>query len=145
MAPASAGPFAFKQPGASVDTQRVIALSGLRIVALLVGLVVVGLLWRTGIPFQGGDTETNRLLSEASPSPGDAARANVQGAVPAVEAYFAQNGTYEGLNLTAIDPASAAAVTVVSATTTSYCIQSTSGTETYSQHGPAGAVLPGPC
>jgi hypothetical protein len=34
---------------------------------------------------------------------------------------------------------------VVSATTTSYCIQSTSGTETYSQHGPAGAVLPGPC
>jgi hypothetical protein len=123
----------------------VIALSGLRIVALLVALVIVGMLWRTGIPFQGGNTETNRLMSEASPTAGDAARANVQGAVPAVEAYFAQNGTYEGLNLAAIDPASAAAVTVVSATTTSYCIQSTSGTEIYSKHGPTGDVLPGRC
>jgi hypothetical protein len=123
----------------------VIALSGLRIVGLLVALVVVGMLWRTGVPLQGGDTETNRLMSEASPTAGDAARANVQGAVPAVEAYFAQNGTYEGLNLAAIDPASAAAVVVVSTTSSSYCIQSTSGTETYSKHGPTGDVLPGPC
>ena len=122
-----------------------IALSGLRIVGLLVALVVVGMLWRTGIPLQGGDTETNRLMSEASPTAGDAARANVQGAVPAVEAYFAQNGTYEGLNLAAIDPASAAAVVVVSGTSTSYCVQSTSGTETFSKHGPLGDVVPGPC
>ena len=122
-----------------------IALSGLRIVALLVALVVVGMLWRSGLPFQGGDTQTNRLMAEASPSNGDAARANLEGAVPAVEAYFAQNGTYEGLNLAAIDPASAGAVAVVSATTTSYCIQSTVGTDTYSKRGPTGGVVPGAC
>jgi hypothetical protein len=123
----------------------VVALSGLRIVGLLVAVVVVGMLWRTGLPFQGGDTQTDRLMSEASPSSGDAARANVQGAVPAVEAHFAQNGTYEGLDLATIDPASATAVVVVSASATSYCIQSTSGAETYSKHGPAGEVVPSPC
>jgi hypothetical protein len=123
----------------------VIALSGLRIVALLVGLVVVGMLWRTGIPFHGSDTATKGLMAEASPMPGDAARANVQGAVPGVEAYFAQNGSYERLNLAAIDPASAAAVVVASATPNSYCIQSTSGNETYSKRGPTGDVVNGPC
>ena len=82
------------------DSRRVnawIGLSGLRIVGLVVALAVVAMLWRTGLPFQGTSKSSTGLLAEASPSSGDAAQANVRGAVPAVEAFYAEHGTYDGL------------------------------------------------
>jgi hypothetical protein len=119
---------------------------------VLVG-AAVAVFSRTGFPhLHGAEQSTNGggLFGEASPSSGDAAQANVRGAVPAVEAFFAAHGTYLGLGdpvqgIASYDPASAAVVVVASASAGSYCIQSTAGTQTFSKRGPAGDVIPGPC
>jgi hypothetical protein len=59
-------------------------------------------------------------------------------AVPGVQAYFDENHTYVGAGAS-IPPG--AAVVLVAATATSYCLQS--GTE--HEVGPGGTPLPGPC
>jgi Tfp pilus assembly protein PilE len=82
-----------------------------------------------------------------------AAKANVRAAVPAVEAFYADNGTYVGMDnastaatpgISYYDPASTAKITVQGGanapTTTSYCISSTSGSSTWYKNGPAGDI-----
>jgi hypothetical protein len=126
---------------------------GTGLISLLVGAVLVGILWQYGV---GGSHS-----SEAAQAPQQITQAeNVTGEInltaltPAIQAFFADHGTYEGLG----DPtqglmhydASATGITVVTATPTAYCIQTTSGTQTtgtqiYSLRGPGGAPAPGPC
>jgi hypothetical protein len=66
----------------------------------------------------------------------DASATDFAAALPAIQAYYADNGTYVGLTLPP-----AFAVTVVRADATSYCLQS--GTEHLD--GPGGQSAAGPC
>lgn len=76
-----------------------------------------------------------------------AAQANVRGAVPAIEAYYADNNTYSGVTLAALQEYDygVADVRVVRANDQTYCLESTAGGETYSKAGPGGEILSGPC
>lgn len=76
-----------------------------------------------------------------------AAQANVRGAVPAIEAYYADNNTYSGVTLAALQQYDYGVkdVRVVVAEGQTYCLESSSGAETYSKAGPGGDILPGPC
>jgi hypothetical protein len=95
-------------------------------------------------------TDLNALTSDAASSEVEAAQSNVRAAVPAMEAFYADNGTYTGADdptngIASIDPQSAALVIVVSAEPQTYCIESTVGSTTFSKNGPAADILPGPC
>ena len=76
-----------------------------------------------------------------------AAQANVRGAIPAIEAYYADNNTYSGVTLAALQEYDYGVkeVKVVTANDQTYCLESTAGGETYSKAGPGGEILPGPC
>ena len=121
-----------------------IGLGVLRILGLVVALAAVALVWRMGPPSNGNDAASPQAQVEAGAG---VAEANLRASLPAVQAYFAGNGSYDGLadGLASVDPASAGTVVVVSASGAWYCIQSTAGTETASMRAPGGDVVPGPC
>ena len=76
------------------------------------------------------------------------AEANVRAAVPAIEAYAADNGTYGGASqqkLQASYDAGISNVSVTQATATTYCVESTVGNASAFKLGPAANVLPGTC
>ena len=81
-----------------------------------------------------------------SPDP-PAAKTRVRAAVPAIEVYRLEHGSYAGLTLAriqAIDPG-VREIRVVWARARGYCIQSGSGASTYHFRGPAGPVTTGSC
>jgi type IV pilus assembly protein PilA len=119
---------------------------GFTLIELLVVIIILGILLAIAVPSYIG------FKSKAEKS---AAAANVRAAVPAVEAFYADNGTYTGLNAAATaavpgiayyDPASSAKVVVQSSGLATYCITSTSGSSTYFKNGPSGNITqdPGP-
>jgi hypothetical protein len=65
---------------------------------------------------------------------------NFQGAVPLLQAWYAEYGTYAGATL---PPATG--VLLVRADTTGYCLQSGAGTAVEHEVGPNGQPQPGPC
>jgi len=78
-----------------------------------------------------------------------AAQANVRASVPAIEAYYADNGSYAGATpdilRTTYDAGLPDVHFVGRFTRTTYCVQSTVGAATYSKNGPSAQVAPGPC
>jgi hypothetical protein len=115
-------------------------------ISLLLALVAVGVMWQMGV-FGGGSssaTSPQAIQREESQAGAVAAQSNLQAAGPAAQAYFAENGTYAGLTLTSYD-ASAGGISVVSADATSYCLQTTVGTQVFSLRGPGGSVVAGTC
>jgi len=82
------------------------------------------------------------------------AQANVRASIPAIETYAADNGGsgYAGMSIAALQAIDRALTDIVitSATASSYCVQNTVGTQTYSyQQGGAtgvnGVITPGAC
>ena len=69
-----------------------------------------------------------------------AAAANFQGVVAALQAWFAENGTYAGATL---PPGSA--VVLARADTSGYCLQTTAGAVVEHEVGPGGQPQAGPC
>lgn len=78
------------------------------------------------------------------------AKANLQIVLPAIEGFHANNQTYLGMTLQklkngydrSIDPAS---YTLTDLTDSSYCVASSSGSQTWRREGPGAAMVQGGC
>jgi hypothetical protein len=78
----------------------------------------------------------------------DEAQGNVRAAVPALEAYRADTGTYRGATverLRAKYDAGIRGITLVGPGTTTYCLESTVGSATFHKNGRGAAIVKGDC
>jgi hypothetical protein len=101
------------------------------------------------------DVGLNRFTSDANRAAQDAAaaaagQAALRSIVPSIEAYFTDNNTYAGMTLailqTTYDQAlDTSKYQLASATTSTYCVEATSGGKTYFKAGPAAPIAVGSC
>ena len=109
---------------------------GFTLIELLVVIVIIGILLAIAVPsYLGFRDRANQKASAA----------NVRAAVPAVETYFSDNGTYAGMTvalLRAIDGGIEPTMVVPAAlqTATSYCISDLVGNKWAKKAGPSSAV-----
>jgi len=102
---------------------------GFTLIELLVVIVIIGILLAIAVPSYLG------FRDRANDS---AAKSNVRAALPAVEAYFADNGTYDGMTLANLKSTydQNIKLTTVTESDTAYCIQSTVGGKNWKIAGP---------
>ena len=83
-----------------------------------------------------------------TPESDEVGMAKVRAAIPAIEAYYADNGTYKGATLELLQERYDAAIQgirVVKANDQTYCIESTELGFPWHKAGPAAEILPGDC
>jgi hypothetical protein len=82
------------------------------------------------------------------PPPSYDAQTNVRAAIPAIGAYYADNGTYVGMTVAKLRrtyDAGLPDVKLVRVREDSYCVESSAGGETWSYHGPRRGLVAGRC
>jgi hypothetical protein len=87
-------------------------------------------------------------FGSSSSAPDETAMADIRASIPAVEAYYADNGTYAGLTLELLQQrydAGVQGIRVVVANDQTYCIESAAVGEPWHKAGPAADILPGSC
>src|SRR5262245_23677173 len=103
---------------------------GFTLIELLVVIIIIGILLAIAVP---------SYLGFRDRAANNAAKANLRAALPSAEAFYADNGTYAGMDATAlaaIDTGVSPTPTVASAAAASYCLTDTVSGKTWSVLGP---------
>jgi hypothetical protein len=119
-------------------------LRRLAVLPLLAALLVLPgcFWWAAPMAVSGSSSGSSSYSSE------DVGMANVRASIPAIEAYYADNGTYKGATLEVLQQrydAGIHGIEVVRANDQTYCIKSTTGGLPWQKEGPAADVAPGNC
>ena len=112
---------------------------GFTLIELLVVIIIIGILLAIAVP------SYMKFRDRANKS---AAQANVRASIPGAEAFYADNNTYAGMTLGVLQSSydqGIKDITVVAATSTTYCIESTKGAETWKKAGPGSDIVTGAC
>ena len=112
---------------------------GFTLVELLVVIVIMAILLAIAVGFQVGARERANDVT---------AKSNIRTAVPAIETYRADNGTYTGMTEAGLQSQYSPGIqgiVIVSARTSGYCVSATEGGRSWYKAGPAGPLTTTAC